>query len=63
MPGTVERIEVKEGQKVKEGDKLMVFRAMKMNNNILSPVSGKVKLINVSPGDNIPKDHLMIEIG
>lgn len=63
MPGTVEELKVKKGDKVKAGEILMVFRAMKMKNNILSPVTGKVKSINVSAGDNIPKDTVMIEIG
>lgn len=62
MPGTVERIDVKPGEKVREGQRLLVFRAMKMNNNILSPVAGRVKSIGVEPGVNIPKDHVMIEI-
>lgn len=62
MPGTVEQIDVKVGDKVKEGQRLMVFRAMKMNNNILSPAAGRVKSITVETGINIPKDHVMIEI-
>jgi biotin carboxyl carrier protein len=61
MPGTVEHIAVKVGQEVKEGDELMIFRAMKMNNRMLSPVSGRVRAINVSVGDNVPKNTLMIE--
>lgn len=63
MPGTVEDIKVKKGDKVKAGDLLMVFRAMKMNNKILSPVDGTVKNINVKKGENLPKNAIMIEIG
>ena len=63
MPGTVEEIKVKAGDAVKQGQPLMVYRAMKMNNVMLSPVAGKVKRINVSVGENLPKDALMIEIG
>ncbi|MCC8020163.1 MAG: acetyl-CoA carboxylase biotin carboxyl carrier protein subunit [Rikenellaceae bacterium] len=63
MPGTVEKIDVKVGQSVKEGQRLLVFRAMKMNNNILSPATGKVKAINVTEGENIAKNHIMVEIG
>lgn len=62
MPGTVEEFKVKVGSKVAKGSVLMVFRAMKMNNNILSPVDGKVKSINVAVGENIPKDTVMMEI-
>lgn len=62
MPGTVEEFKVKVGDKVKKGDHLMVFRAMKMSNNMLSPVDGKVKAINVKVGENLPKNALMIEL-
>lgn len=61
MPGTVEKLYVKVGGRVKEGDRLMVFRAMKMNNNILSPMAGEIKKINVKAGENVPKDVIMIE--
>lgn len=63
MPGTVEDIKVKKGDKVRQGDLLMIFKAMKMNNRILSPVDGVVKNINVAKGDNLPKNTVMIEIG
>lgn len=62
MPGTVEEIPVGKGDEVKEGDVLMIFRAMKMNNKMLSPVGGKVKTINVKPGENVPKNTVMIEL-
>ncbi len=62
MPGTVEDIKVKEGDSVRQGDVLIIFRAMKMNNKILSPIDGKVKSINVKKGDNIPKNALMVTV-
>lgn len=62
MPGTVEEIKTKVGEKVEEGDVLMIFRAMKMNNNMLAPVSGKVKAINVTEGENVHKNTVMIEL-
>lgn len=62
MPGTVEKLNVKKGSKVKQGEVMMVFRAMKMNNNILAPFDAKVKSINVSEGDNLPKNAVMLEL-
>ena len=62
MPGTVEELMVKKGDEVNEGDVLMIFRAMKMNNKMLSPVTGKVKAINVKEGENVSKNTLMIEL-
>lgn len=62
MPGTIEEVKVKKGDKVSEGDSLMIFRAMKMNNNIVAPMDGKIKAVNVKKGENIPKNTVMIEI-
>ena len=63
MPGTVSDIKVKKGDKVRKGDLLLVFRAMKMNNKILAPVDGTVKEINVKKGENIAKNTVMIVVG
>jgi biotin carboxyl carrier protein len=62
IPGTVTEIFIKPGQIMKKGDKLVMFEAMKMLNSIEMPVNGKIKNINVSVGDRIPKGTLMIEI-
>ncbi len=62
MPGTVEEIRVKEGDKVKEGDVLIIFRAMKMSNRMLSPVAGTVKKIGATIGENVPKGTELVEI-
>ncbi len=61
MPGSVVEYRVKVGDKVKKGDCLMTFRAMKMNNNVLSPRDGVVKKIDAEVGANVPKDTLLIE--
>jgi propionyl-CoA carboxylase alpha chain/3-methylcrotonyl-CoA carboxylase alpha subunit len=44
---------VKEGQKVKKGDLLLVVEAMKMENNIISPKEGKIDKINVKTGEMV----------
>lgn len=61
MPGMVVELRVKVGDKVKKGDCLMLFKAMKMNNNILSPMDAEVKAIHVNINENMPKNTLMIE--
>ena len=61
-PGTIMQIEVKEGQEVQEGDVLLILQAMKMNNKLAAPFSGKIKKIYVNSGDKIPKGTLMIEM-
>ncbi len=62
IPGTIMHIEVKEGQIVEEGDTLLILQAMKMNNKLSAPFSGKIKKISVSVGDKIPKGALMVEM-
>ncbi|MDE6493687.1 MAG: acetyl-CoA carboxylase biotin carboxyl carrier protein subunit [Bacteroidales bacterium] len=61
MPGTIIEICVKEGDKVKKGQKVLVLDAMKMDNELLAPVDGMVKKICVEAGKSIPKRALLIE--
>lgn len=61
IPGTVKEIFVKTGKKVKEGEKLLVLEAMKMENDILSPINGTIKAINIKAGDRVAKNELIIE--
>lgn len=61
MPGTIREICVKVGDKVSKGQKVMVLDAMKMDNELLSPVDGVVKSIGVEVGKSIPKHQLLIE--
>lgn len=62
LPGTIIKIEVKEGQRVKAGQLLLIHEAMKMLNRIVSPVSGVVSHIDVKAGDKIGKNHLMVKV-
>lgn len=50
MPGNVLKINVQQGQQVKEGEVLMVLEAMKMENDIVATKSGTVAQIPVSKG-------------
>lgn len=62
IPGTIVKICVAEGQEVKAGDILLVFKAMKMNSNIRAAQDGKVKKIDVKEGDNVHSHTVMIEM-
>ncbi|MDR0430459.1 MAG: acetyl-CoA carboxylase biotin carboxyl carrier protein subunit [Tannerellaceae bacterium] len=62
LPGTIIKILVEEGQKVKEGELILVLEAMKMLNRVAAPVSGIIKEIYVKEGDKISKTHLMLKI-
>ena len=62
MPGMIVQFEVKVGDKVKEGDVLVILEAMKMQNNLTSRVNGVVKSLKVSPGTSVEKDQVLLTI-
>lgn len=62
IPGTILKVLVKEGQKVKKGDTLLVLQAMKMDNHLLASRNGTVKKVYVRQGETVPKRHLLIEL-
>ena len=53
MPGRVLAVRVTQGQAVKTGDILLILEAMKMENEIHSPVDGVVKELPVAPGASV----------
>ena len=61
MPGLVIDWFVKEGDEVKEGDKLLILEAMKMENIIKSSGEGIIKKITASKGDAVEKNQVLIE--
>ena len=50
MPGNILKIYVSLGQKVNEGDALLILEAMKMENEVVAPKSGTIAQIIVSKG-------------
>lgn len=53
MPGTILKINAREGEEVKEGQVLIILEAMKMENEIVAPRDGKVVSIAVSQGASV----------
>lgn len=62
MPGTILDLRVTVGQNIKEGDIVAVLEAMKMENEIVSPVSGIVQGVGVSKGDAVNVGELIAVI-
>lgn len=60
IPGSVVEICVKAGQKVKKGDKLMIYEAMKMKNIVVAPFEGTVKEVNAKVGEHLPKGATLV---
>lgn len=56
IPGIVSEIAVADGASVIAGDLLFVIEAMKMENPVLAPISGKVKAIHVKKNEEVKKD-------
>lgn len=63
LPGVILDIFVKEGDTVKEGQKLMMLEAMKMENNIEAECNGVVTKVNVSKGNSVLEGDILISIG
>jgi biotin carboxyl carrier protein len=63
LPGSVTRIEVKEGDAVSAGQVIVVLESMKMNVPVKSPSDGTVKTIHVKVGDSLQVDEPIMELG
>ena len=62
IPGTIQRIMAKEGDQVASGTPLLILEAMKMRNEVLSPIDGVIRKIHVSEGEMVSKSHLLVEM-
>ncbi|MBR5603940.1 MAG: biotin/lipoyl-binding protein [Bacteroidales bacterium] len=63
LPGTIMQIFVNVGDQVKRGDKILMYEAMKMENNFLAEVDGVIKDIKVRVGDNVLQGAVLVVIG
>jgi len=62
MPGLILEINVKEGQKVKEGEAVLVLEAMKMENTITASNDATIKTLKVKKGQSVAKNELLVEL-
>lgn len=62
LPGLIIDVKVREGEKVKAGQNIVVMEAMKMENQIQATADGTVKKIFVKKGDNVAEGNAMVEI-
>ncbi|QDT60726.1 2-oxoglutarate carboxylase small subunit [Stieleria bergensis] len=60
MPGMVITVAGAEGDKVKEGQKLMVLEAMKMETTINAPKTGTIKTIQAPAGTQVEAGDLLV---
>ncbi len=62
MPGTLTKIKVDVGDRVKSGQQLFIMEAMKMETEIVAPVTGQVNSILVSEGEEVQNRQLIMII-
>ncbi|MDE6197605.1 MAG: biotin/lipoyl-binding protein, partial [Muribaculaceae bacterium] len=61
MGGRIISVDVKPGDKVKKGDLLLVYEAMKMENDVTAEAEHTVKRIFVKPNEVVGADAILIE--
>ena len=62
LAGKVVSIDIAQGQRVSEGEQLMVLEAMKMNTYIYAPRAGTIAKIHISEGDSVEEGQDLIHI-
>jgi pyruvate carboxylase subunit B len=62
MQGTILKIKVKKGDKIKKGDILLTIEAMKMEQEILAEREGEIKEIYVNEGGSVKPGDLLMQI-
>lgn len=63
LPGTVNAVKVKVGDKVGVGDVVIVLEAMKMQNNIEAETAGTVTSVLVAQGETVMEGAVLLTIG
>ncbi len=63
MPGVVLDVSVRPGDRVSEGDALLVLEAMKMEYTIRAFADGIVEHVNFAPGDQVEEGAELLSIG
>jgi Acetyl/propionyl-CoA carboxylase, alpha subunit len=62
MPGKIIDVLVREGTAVLRGEPLVILEAMKMQNEIVSPVNGTIVIVLAKSNSNVMKDDVLLEI-
>lgn len=62
MPGKVVELRVREGDTVRAGQVVLVLEAMKMRNEVTSPLAGVVRGLTVAAGSNVRARETMLRI-
>ncbi len=63
LAGNIFEVLVKPGQKVEEGERVLVLEAMKMETDVAAPRAGTVAEVRVKPGDAVAVGDVLLTIG
>ena len=63
MPGNILKVSVRVGDRVAEGQVLVILEAMKMENEIMAPCAGTVTQVLVQKGATVDTGAAMVVIG
>lgn len=63
MPGTILNIKKEVGDIVKAGEPIVILEAMKMENDIVSPIDGKLLSVLVKTGDAVNSNDVIAIVG
>ena len=61
MPAVVVRILVSQGDRVKQGQNVIVVESMKMETTLTAPSNGRVKAVNVAAGDKVMPGQILVD--
>ncbi|WP_417735409.1 biotin/lipoyl-containing protein [Rosistilla oblonga] len=62
MPGSVFKQLVQPGQRVREGESILILEAMKMEMEVASPIDGTVATVNVQVGDQVATGQVLATV-
>ncbi|MFU8769090.1 MAG: biotin/lipoyl-containing protein, partial [Desulfotignum sp.] len=62
LPGNVYQVLFEEGDRVTEGETLLILEAMKMETPVSAPVSGKIKSIPVVKGQTVQSGQVLLTL-
>jgi biotin carboxyl carrier protein len=62
MPGLVLSLPIQHGAEVERGQTVVILEAMKMENDLASPITGKVKEIRVNKGQTVNQGDVLVVV-
>lgn len=62
MPGKVTAVEVKKGQTVEKGQRLLTLEAMKMEHALTAPFEGTVAELSAKTGAQVTEGQLLVKV-